>query len=300
MRLIFLSIAAVTFLASSSRAQGPVPRLHPVDHLLAADRQFSAASARTDLISGISAMFADDVTMPIPRNGFANGKAAVIEALKSNPDNAKSKATWTPIRGGTSADGLHGFTYGYMTTETADGKKTPGKYLAYWIKGPSGWRIAVYKRAPRPEGDVSLEMRPGAYPDEKFKPTSDATMIERFRKSLDSVERAFSSEAQKIGLGPAFVKYGAPDAMNMGGSAEFAFGPEAIGKLVSEGEPPTGSTLSWAPARVIVASSGDFGVTIGEIWPNDPPPAGQKSPRYPFFTIWRRASPNLPWRYVAE
>ena len=32
-----------------------------VDELLAADRAFSAASAKTDLVSGLTAMFAEDV-----------------------------------------------------------------------------------------------------------------------------------------------------------------------------------------------------------------------------------------------
>jgi ketosteroid isomerase-like protein len=49
-----------------------------VDELLAADRAFSAASATTDLVSGLSAMFADDVVIPNPPGQFAGGKAAVV------------------------------------------------------------------------------------------------------------------------------------------------------------------------------------------------------------------------------
>lgn len=36
------------------------------DELLAADRAFSAAAAKTDLVTGISAVFANDVAMPAP------------------------------------------------------------------------------------------------------------------------------------------------------------------------------------------------------------------------------------------
>jgi ketosteroid isomerase-like protein len=289
---------SITTAAGAQRASAAS---RAVDELLAADRAFSAASAKTDLVTGISAMFADDVLMPIPRNGFAEGKAKAIETLRSNPDNPKSKATWTPIRGGISADGLHGFTYGYMTTEKADKTTVPGKYLAYWVKGPKGWRVAVYKRAGRPAGEVAMELRAPSLPAAMVKPSKDQASIERFRHSVDSVERAFSDEAQKTTLGAAFFRNGAPDAMNMGGEPAFSFGPEAISKGVSEGGPATGSPVSWAPdKKVIVASSGDLGVSIGTIWPNDPPPAGQVSPRFPFFTIWRRASPNGPWLYVAE
>jgi hypothetical protein len=267
--------AALLAGCTSGLIRAPEPA-RAVDDLLAADRAFSAASASTDLVSGISAMFRDDVLMPIPRNGFAEGKARAVEVLASNADNATSKATWTPIRGGISADGLHGFTYGYMTVEKADKTTTPAKYLAYWIKGPSGWRVAVYKRAPRPPGEVSMVMRPPSLPAATVNPVTDQALIERYRKSIDSAERAFSDEAQRTSLGAAFLRLGAPDAMNMGGAPSFTFGPEEISRAVSEGGPAKGSAVSWAPDKqVIVASSGDLGVTIGTIWPNDAAPAGR-------------------------
>ena len=53
-----------------------------------------------------------------------------------------------------------------------------------------------------------------------------------------------------------------------------------------------GSPVSWAPDRVVVAASGDLGVTIGMIRPNEPPPAGA-APGFAFFTIWYRASPAV-------
>lgn len=84
--------------------------------------------------------------------------------------------------------------------------------------------------------------------------------------------------------------------MNMGGPAVagFVMGSGAIGHAVSDGKLDTPSTVNWAPDRVIVASSGDLGVTIGMIHRND------KSASFPFFTVWRRATPNDPWRYIAE
>ena len=55
-----------------------------VDELLAADRAFSAASAKTDLVTGLSAMFADAVVIPSPPGKFVEGKAAVIAGLREN------------------------------------------------------------------------------------------------------------------------------------------------------------------------------------------------------------------------
>src|SRR5438132_3852280 len=47
-----------------------------VDELLAADRAFAAASAATDLVSGLTAMFADEVAIPMPPGQFVDGKTA--------------------------------------------------------------------------------------------------------------------------------------------------------------------------------------------------------------------------------
>lgn len=271
-----------------------------VGELLAADRAFSAASARTpDLSSGIGSMFADDVVMQVPGNRLIEGKQRAIDFLRAAPD-AQGRAEWTPIRGGVSADGRHGFTFGYMTVHQKDGSRAPMKYMGYWIEGADGWRVAVYKRRPRPAGDVALTMMPPAVPLRTVQPSNDAAAVETFRKSLDAAERAFSDEAQAIGIGPAFTKFGSADAVNMGGQQDAAFtvGSEAIGNAIGAAYPQGVSPVSWAPEKVIVASSGDLGVTIGWIRPNKP--AADKPVAIPFFTIWRRASPSDPWRYVAE
>ncbi len=268
--------------------------------LLAADSAFSAASAGTDAVAGLSAMFAPDITMPLPGGKFAVGAPAAVEFLRSNLDSLPSRAEWTPIRVGLSADGLHGLTFGYGTLVRPDSSRLPWKYLAYWVKGSLGWRVVVYKRAPRADSVVSLARMPAVLPPLLGAPGDSAT-IEGFRASLDQAERGFSDEAQRIGLGPAFVKWGQADAVNMGGPsrAGFVVGPAAIAAAVSDGGPATGSAVSWAPDRVIVAGSGDLGVTIGMIRPNQAPPAGS-APGFAFFTIWYRASLSEPWRYLAE
>lgn len=274
-----------------------------VEELLAADRAYSEASAKTELVSGLTKMFTDDVVMgPIPGGKFANGIGEARDALNANPDNAGARIEWTPIRGGISADGRHGFTFGYMTLRKADKSVVPVKYLSYWIRTAEGWRVAVYKRGRRPEGKVSMALMAAALPSRMVAPLNDAVALERFRESLDQAERAFSDEAQRIGLEAAFVKYGTADAVNMGGAnqAGFVIGSEAIGRAVSAGDPPGPSPVSWAPDRVIVAGSGDLGVTIGMIRPNAKPADGSQSAGFPFFTIWRRATPKDPWRYVAE
>ena len=136
--------------------------------------------------------------------------------MKKNPDNAQGKLEWAPVRGGISADGQHGFTVGYMTLTKPDASVVPIRYVAYWVKKPEGWRVAVYKRVTSELAAAAREMMPPALPRQLVPPTSDASAIARHRASLEAAERAFSDEAQKVGLGPAFAKHGSIDAVNVG------------------------------------------------------------------------------------
>ena len=305
-REVRLPLAAASLMFLIAAAGSPKAA---VDELMAADRAFSAASARTDVVTGLSAMFADDVVMPVPAGQFAEGKAAASAALASNADNAKSRIGWTPVRGGVSADLQHGFTLGFMTLHRPDGAETPLKYLAYWVKKPDGWRVAVYKRnragAPAP----SLEPLPAVVPEHSVTPSRDAAAIARHKASLDEAERSFSRDARKIGLGAAFARYGAADAVHLGPATEAGLrvGVDQVARGVAGADPlEQPSTITWGPDKSIVASSGDLGVTIGMIR-HDAPAAGPfdtaqgKQPAaFPFFTIWRRPGTAAPWRYIAE
>jgi len=206
------------------------------------------------------------------------------------------------VRGGISADGLQGYTWGYMTIVKPDKTIAPGKYLSYWVKRPEGWRVVAYRRRLRPGGEVSLAPVAPSLPARSTPRSTDAALIETYRASLDATERAFSDSAKVIGLGVAFARYGRPDAVNMGAANDAAFvvGAEAIGNTVSGGKPAEPSTLVWAPDRVIVASSGDLGVTIGLIRDTAPGPDPNAPTVFPFFTVWQRATTTEPWRYVAE
>lgn len=268
--------------------------------LLAADRAFAVAAADRTTVAALSAMFADDVTMPAPGNVFVQGRAAAVAALKSTADNVSSRVVWRPLRAGVSADGLHGFTFGYMTMTKADGADVPMKYLAYWVKGAEGWRVAAYRRRPRPAGEVSLETVPPSVPERMVEPSTDAAGLALIAASLTAAEQRFSDEAQTLGLGRAFAKFGRPDAVNMGGAAMpgFVFGAEAIGSYIGRNAPADRSEVEWSADRVLVASSGDLGITFGTIRSHKTGP--DRPDAVPFFTIWRRDGPSAPWRYIAE
>jgi ketosteroid isomerase-like protein len=269
------------------------------DELLAADRAFAAASAKTDLISGLAAQFASEVAMPTPA-GVVYGSQKAADALKANPANGGARAEWIPARVALSGDGKHGFTAGFMTITRADGSVNPAKYLAYWERQADGWRALAYKRTPAKAAAPSV---PVSYllPKQLVPAKLDAAALEKHRESLAEVERSFSRDAQTMGIGAAFKKYGSPDAINLAGpeTLTFVMGNVAIGENVGSGAPPNTSAVHWGPEKTVIAASGDFGVTIGYIVRNQPGADGKIPPGQPFFTIWRKDADGV-WRYIAE
>ncbi len=272
--------------------------------LIAADRAFATGAANKNVIDAIGALVAPDVVAPAPGGVLAKGRDSLLAILRRNPDNLASRLTWSPYRVGVSADGLHGFTYGWMTMTKPDSTRVPLKYLAYWVKGPAGWKAVAYKRVVRAAGPVPDDILPPIVPRAEVAPTTDQRVITGHATSLADAERAFSALAGKVGLGEAFRQNADVDAMNMGSPQNplFLLGPDAIGQAVGGGS--TGpSPLTWGPdEKVVVASSGDLGVTVG--WINLPPqPSGGASAspaKIPFFTIWMRRGPDQPWKFVAE
>jgi ketosteroid isomerase-like protein len=267
------------------------------DDLLNADRAFSAAAADQPAGDAIAAMLDDDVVMFIvPQPPLARGRTEATAVLAKAFAGEPSSLTWTPVRAGVSADGTQGFTYGFATQTIAGKPAVLTKYLSYWIKRPAGWRVAAFKLVPREAGDVSTELRAAALPERIVGPAVDAATVETYARELDKTERAFSEESQIVGLGAAFRKYGSADAMNVGGGADFTYGNDAIAAGFGTDK---GSPLRWAPDGVLVASSGDLGITYGYLERNGATPPGRLA-RIPWFTVWRRVSPQVPWRYVAE
>lgn len=286
---------AIALSTSTASAQNPAANRAA---LLAADRAFAIASASTDLISGITGMLADSVTV-IALGELFHGVPAAREALGRNPDNAKSTYKWTPLQGDVSNDGQVGYTMGFTTWKKPVGSEAPGKYVAFWTKQRGAWKVLVYKRVARGAGNVATaEEAAPVKPAAKNATYSSADSI-RFAKELDAAERAFSDESAIIGLGKAFTKNSALDAHHTGGGndADFRRGPADIGAGISAGgEPPLGS-INWKPEVVHVAKSGDVGITFGYI--NIAAP-GAPARRVSYLTVWKRNTVTDPWKLAIE
>ncbi len=285
-------LLTLLFLAAPAAAR-PVDPKAAVNELLAADLTFSVDAAKApDPVTGISAMLDKDVVMPSPK-GHAIGRDAVIALFRENPSYQEGIVSWAPVRGGISADGTQGFTYGFLTVSAGDAARRDRKYLAYWIRRPEGWRVVAYRQQVRQPGEVSRELMSPSLPATGAEPVTDAAVISANQASLAAAETSFSDHAQKVGLRTAFRDFGREDAMNMYGGAGFAVGLDAIAAGFPENEP---TTIHWSTERSFAASSGDLGVSIGTIRSNDP----AKGEAFAFFTVWRRDGPGKPWRYVAE
>jgi ketosteroid isomerase-like protein len=296
MRLIELAAAAALMISHPLCASPKIAAdaSQRADELLSADRSYGNSSAKHAGLSGLAASLADDVIAPVPGKDFARGKNEVVASLRVDPAIDTARIDWSPVGVGISADGSQGFTFGFMNQHQADGTTLPYKYLAYWQRDAKGWKVIAWKRGKRAAGTVDEATMAPLLPG----PVAAGDETPR----LEDAEHAFSDEAQTIGLGPAFAKFGTSNSMNLGGSSNsgFVFGAAAIAQLVGEGQPAGGSTLNWSADRVVVAASGDLGVSIGHIRFNDAASDGSKRPPIPFFTVWRRAASDQPWRYVAE
>lgn len=256
--------------------------------LLAADRAWSAKAASANLPDGLAAMFDEQAVMVsggLP--DFVRGPSAIRARLAAKPETLTSKVSWSPVGGGISADGTHGYSYGSLTVRPAQGAPVEQKYLSYWVKRPDGWRVLAYKRAGRRETGP-LKAAPPVIGEGRRTDAAGATM--------SASEKAFSDEAQGIGLRAAFKKWGRPESMNLGAEDAIAIGSEAIGNGVAG--PETTSPVTWAADEHVVAPSGDMGLTWGMLHFANPPEGAPA--RIPFFTVWARPKPGDPWRYVAE
>ncbi|HEU4958079.1 MAG TPA: nuclear transport factor 2 family protein [Sphingomicrobium sp.] len=285
-RTILIALLFFTAPATSK----PVDPKAVVNELLAADLTFSVEAAKAaDPVTGISAMLDKDVVMPSPK-GHAIGRDAVIALFRENPSYKEGIVSWSPIRGGISADGTQGFTYGFLSVSGGDPARRDRKYLSYWIKRPEGWRVVAYRQQVRQTGEVSKELLPPSLPASGAEPAADSLT---HQQSIAAAEKSFSDRAQVVGLKQAFGEFGRPDAMNMYGGAGFAYGLDAVVAGFKEEGP---AQIHWGTERSFAASSGDLGVSIGTIRSNDP----AKNEAFPFFTVWRRDGPDKPWRYIAE
>ncbi len=271
---------------------------HQADHdpaaayaeLLAAERAFSEAAANRPPADGIAAMFDAEVQLPT-RDGIASGREAATAALAANPSSRGTGARWRSIGGGVSADGSHGFTFGYLDIAGGDPARARRRYLAYWIRRPEGWRVLALRQVVRRLDEAQIGPVAPLIP-QALRAAAGASHA----GAVAAAERAFSDRAQQVGLRAAFLEYGHARAVHVASPNGFAVGLPAIG---ANFDSATTSPLHWSADRTWAAASGDLGLSVGTIRSNEPAPEGQPA-AIPFFTVWIRDADSGEWRYIAE
>jgi hypothetical protein len=224
------TVLAGVVLALSAAPSQAVPALpaNAAEQLAAADRQFSADGAGDNIADAIGAMLAPNA-ISATQGVFAHGKDDIVARLRANPANANATAEWAPVRVGIAADGMQGFTYGFMTIHIPGQPDARAKYMSYWVKRPEGWRVFGYKRAGSPAGTVSTAVRAPALPPRMIPDRPSVELRNKYKTSLGDRESAFSDRAQAVGLRDAFIEFGSADAANFGGGSDYVYGNTTIG-----------------------------------------------------------------------
>ena len=112
-------------------------------------------------------------------------------------------------------------------------------------------------------------------------------------EELMGVDRAFSEEAQRIGIAAAMAAYAAQDAITFREGAANV-GPEEAARNFAD--MPEGGTLVWAPETARVSERGDMGWTWGRA--TFTPPNAQ-AVRMCYVTIWTRDFDGA-WKFAFD
>ena len=268
------------------------------DELLHADLTRSDSVRRRGYSDGIVAAFADDAVYLRGGLPILRGNRAIRAVIMADSGSTSGVVVrWQPVRAEVSRDRATGFTYGYTvlgrTAEEA-GLRVD-RYIAFWRKGASGWRIAAYAEtygappsvSPVPAGAVEGMLADVAMP--------------AMRAPVDplrAADVAFSRDAERLGAGEAFGRYAAPDAQIFSASGEFITGPQAIS--ASFGPAVANSSFTWQPVYGEVANSGDLGFTVGNAVVTLERQDGAAVVRYSkYLTVWKR-QPDGAWKYVVD
>lgn len=288
----------LAFLAAACARSAQLPeslRDDRRDALLAEVRALDARMASGPFVEPLAETFAPTGFHVSPGPLSARGPASVRAWLAADTLNATSRARWTVVGHGVSADGEDGYSFGHFLVMRASGDSLPGSYKAYWRRSAAGrWQLLAMQRAR--DG--------GAWPGSAIAPRAASPVhlvslpardTAALLRDVMATEQAFS-DAAAHGVGAAFAAFAAPDGAKAG-PAGYVFGPTGIAGLFAGPTPPSGGP-KWSPEVGTVANSGDLAFTVGPVVPRNPG-AAPFPPGAKYFTVWRLL-PDGRWRYVVD
>ena len=268
------------------------------DELLRSDLGRADSVASLGVTDGLSSIFADDVIYLRDGLPILRGKSSARAVVAAEAIGRGATIRWQPVRAETSTDRASGYTYGYAIYGIPQAGATSirvDRYIAFWRKTPSGWRIAAYAET------YGAPPAPLALPAGAEAGVLADVPMSRTRAPVDvirAVDTEFSRDATRMGAGAAFGRYAAEDAQIFSPLGEAVTGPGAITGLFS---PPVGqSSFTWYPVEGELSKSGDLGFTVGNAVFTGEREDGKPISRYSkYLTVWKRQRDG-GWRYVVD
>ena len=127
--------------------------------------------------------------------------------------------------------------------------------------------------------------------DERTDPAREAV-------ALLQTDVRFAEEAKTRGIGEAFARYAAAEAMLMPAGGDPVTGADSIRRHFAD--LPAGATLAWKPFHAEVSRSGDLGYTLGKYEYRAPGPDGKTGVHYgKYCSVWKRQSDGA-WKWVID
>ena len=267
------------------------------DELLNADITRGDAVRRKGMAEGFAGAFAEDAVYLRGGLPILRGIRAIRAVVGADPAAGGVTVRWQPVRADVSRDHASGYSYGYTIfgIRGEEASLRVDRYIAFWRKGPDGWRIAGYAETyGSPPAPLPL---PAPAADGMLADVAMPTL----RAPVDAIRAAdvaFAREAERLGAGEAFGRYAAPDAQMFSAAGEFITGPEAI--TASFGQSSANSSFTWQPVYGEISSSGDLGFTVGNAVVTVERPDGAAVVRYSkYLTVWKRQRDGA-WKYVVD
>jgi ketosteroid isomerase-like protein len=267
------------------------------DELFNADITRGDVVRRKGLSDGFVAAFADDAVYLRGGLPILRGNRAIRAVVAAESANAGLAVRWQPVRAEVSRDRASGYTYGYTVVGNAreESSLRVDRYIAFWRKGASGWRIAGYAEtygAPPAPFPVPAAAMDGMLADVAMSATRAPV------DPLRAADVAFARDAERLGAGEAFGRYAAPDAQMFSAAGEFITGPQAIS--ASFGPAVANSSFTWQPVYGEISGAGDLGFTVGNAVVTLERQDGAAVVRYSkYLTIWKRQQDGV-WKYVVD
>ena len=269
------------------------------DALLRADLARADSVARLGYADGLAGSFDQDVVFLRGGLPIIRGKAAAHAIVATEEVGRGATVRWQPVRAETSRDGRSGFSYGFTIFGVSQGTSAPAvrvdRYIAFWKRGPSGWRIAAYAETyGAPPAPLALP------PAAEGAQVRDTPMVgvRGALQGMHDADAAFSQFAARYGTGEAFGHFAAADAQIFSAPGEFISGPAAI--TASFGSSSGRSSLVWHPVLGDISAAGDLGFTVGNAVFTGERADGERLVNYSkYLTVWRKQGDGT-WRYVVD